>query len=44
MKKKILNSFASAILILIPAIIFGQAPDLGTTANFVLFSTNGANK
>lgn len=27
---------------LLPAVYFGQAPNLGTSANFVLFSTNGA--
>ncbi|MDQ3050370.1 MAG: ice-binding family protein [Bacteroidota bacterium] len=29
-------------LIVFPNIIFAQAPDLGTAANFVLFSSNGA--
>ncbi|MBA3706864.1 MAG: DUF3494 domain-containing protein, partial [Bacteroidetes bacterium] len=42
MKKKLLNSLTTVILFLIPTINFGQAPTLGTAANFVLFSTNGA--
>lgn len=32
----------AAILLVIPAVNFAQAPSLGTAANFVLFSTNGA--
>lgn len=41
MKKKLQNTFKTA-LFLVPTLIFGQAPDLGTAANFVLFSSNGA--
>ncbi|MCE3294532.1 MAG: hypothetical protein K0R65_246 [Crocinitomicaceae bacterium] len=41
MKKIIQNTFKTA-LFLVPALIFGQVPDLGTAANFVLFSSNGA--
>lgn len=41
MKKIIQNTFKTA-LFLVPALIFAQAPDLGTAANFVLFSSNGA--
>lgn len=41
MKKIIQNTFKTA-LFLVPTLIFGQAPDLGTAANFVLFSSNGA--
>ncbi len=33
---------ASFFLFLIPNFHYGQAPNLGTTSNFVLFSTNGA--
>ncbi|MDQ3190884.1 MAG: ice-binding family protein [Bacteroidota bacterium] len=42
MKNKLQNLLTTVILFIIPAIIFGQAPNLGTTANFVLFSTDGA--
>jgi len=42
MIKKILNVFQVIILLLIPAFMYSQAPTLGTAANFVLFSTNGA--
>ena len=42
MKTKLLSILTAVILFLIPAINFGQAPNLGTAANFVLFSTNGA--
>ncbi|HXD91819.1 MAG TPA: hypothetical protein VNX01_01330, partial [Bacteroidia bacterium] len=41
MKTKLLLSIAIAIL-LFPKTNFGQAPNLGTAANFALFSTNGA--
>lgn len=33
---------AATVLLLISTTTFGQAPNLGTAANFVLFSTNGA--
>jgi len=42
MKQKLHNLIAIVILFLMPTIVFGQAPDLGTTVNFVLFSTDGA--
>ena len=42
MIKKILNVFQVITLLLIPAFMYSQAPTLGTAANFVLFSTNGA--
>lgn len=40
--KSTLHALSAVILFLIPSIIFGQSPDLGTTANFVLFSADGA--
>lgn len=42
MKKRILYSIAAISLLLIPKIIFSQAPNLGSAADFVIFSTNGA--
>lgn len=42
MKNKLHNLLMAVILLLIPMISFGQAPDLGTTSNFVLFSADGA--
>lgn len=41
---KSLILFFTAILVLsaIPKVDFGQAPNLGTAAGFVLFSTDGA--
>jgi hypothetical protein len=42
MKLKILSSIIAAALFLLPAAGYGQAPSLGTTANFVLFTTVGA--
>ncbi|MDQ3047788.1 MAG: ice-binding family protein [Bacteroidota bacterium] len=42
MKNKLLNKLSAALLLMAPALSFAQAPTLGTTANFVLFSTNGA--
>lgn len=42
MKRKLLHPIIIVILLLFPKLNFGQAPDLGTAANFVLFSTNGA--
>ncbi|OFY84793.1 MAG: hypothetical protein A3F72_05915 [Bacteroidetes bacterium RIFCSPLOWO2_12_FULL_35_15] len=42
MKTKLLNSLSAAILFLMPNVNFGQAPTLGTAANFVLFSSVGA--
>src|ERR1035437_7999138 len=42
MKKQVLAALTIVILFLIPTLNFAQAPTLGTVANFVLFSTNGA--
>ena len=42
MKKNLLYTLTAVILLLMPATNFAQAPNLGTAANFVLFSTNGA--
>ena len=42
MKTRLLLILIAVILFLTPKIIFGQAPDLGTAADFVLFSTDGA--
>ena len=41
MKIKLLGTIFTTLLLL-PALTFAQAPALGTAANFVLFSTNGA--
>lgn len=41
MKTKLL-SLLTAVVLLLPVAIFGQAPELGTAADFILFSTNGA--
>jgi hypothetical protein len=42
MNTRLLYLLASSILLFMPFVNFGQAPDLGTAANFVLFSTDGA--
>ncbi|MDD2799794.1 MAG: ice-binding family protein [Bacteroidales bacterium] len=42
MKTKLLVTLTTVLLFLIPNAIFGQSIDLGTAANFSLFSTNGA--
>ncbi|MEO8150772.1 MAG: hypothetical protein ABI723_24275, partial [Bacteroidia bacterium] len=42
MKNKLLRVITVAALLVLPKLIFAQAPNLGTAANFVLFSTNGA--
>jgi len=42
MKHKFLCAFANFMLMFIPFVVFGQPPSLGTTENFVLFSTSGA--
>ena len=42
MKNNLLYTLTTVMLFLIPALIFAQAPTLGTAANFVLFSTDGA--
>lgn len=44
MKTKLLNSLTAATLLLMPTINFGQAPTLGSTANFALFTTVGEVK
>ena len=40
--KKLLQIATGVALLFLPSTNFGQAPTLGTAANFVLFSTNGA--
>lgn len=40
--KKLLQFTTRIALLISPTISFGQAPNLGTAVNFVLFSTNGA--
>ena len=42
MKTILFNTLLTGILFLIPNLSFGQAPNLGTAADFVLFSTSGA--
>jgi hypothetical protein len=42
MKTKLLNALTVVTLLLMPTLNFAQAPSLGTAAEFVLFSTNGA--
>ncbi|MBL7884780.1 MAG: DUF3494 domain-containing protein [Bacteroidia bacterium] len=42
MKTKLLNTLTTIMLFLFPTIFFGQAPNLGTAADFVLFSSVGA--
>lgn len=42
MKIQLLYLLTAVILLLIPHFNIAQAPTLGTTANFVLFSTNGS--
>lgn len=42
MKTKLLITLSAVLLLLISTINFAQAPNLGTTAEFVLFSTDGA--
>lgn len=41
MKKHVLLLISAALLLLIPSLNFAQAPNLGTSANFVLFSSDG---
>jgi len=41
MKTKLLNVLSAIMLIIMPSLIFAQAPSLGSAANFVLFSTIG---
>ncbi|MGZ4064812.1 MAG: hypothetical protein ACXVP0_17685, partial [Bacteroidia bacterium] len=40
--KKLLHGIVTLALACVPQLNFGQVPALGTAANFVLFSTNGA--
>jgi hypothetical protein len=42
MKNKLLYIITAITLLFFPNVNFGQAPNLGTAADFVLFSTNGA--
>ncbi len=42
MKTKLLHTLTTSLLLALPAFSFAQAPPLGTAADFVLFSTNGA--
>ncbi len=42
MKNKLLSIITVITLLSVPNVNFAQAPNLGTAANFVLFSTNGA--
>ncbi|MDF2438419.1 MAG: hypothetical protein K0Q95_2795 [Bacteroidota bacterium] len=42
MKYKLLTKLSAAMLLTVPAVSFGQSINLGTAANFALFSTNGA--
>jgi hypothetical protein len=42
MKNKVLLGITAITLLSFPKTTFGQAPTLGTAANFVLFSSNGA--
>lgn len=44
MKTKLLNALIAPALLLMPTVNFGQAPTLGTTANFALFTTVGEVK
>src|ERR1035437_7625271 len=42
MKTQLLKSVIAVSMFLLPNLNFGQAPNLGSAANFVLFSTNGS--
>ena len=42
MKTKLLISLTAVLLFLMPNVNYGQSINLGTAANFVLFSTNGS--
>jgi len=42
MKTKLLLTLTAVLMLLMPSSIFGQAINLGTAADFVLFSSNGA--
>ena len=41
MKTKLLNTLTAGMLFLLPTISFGQMPNLGTTVEYAIFSTNG---
>jgi len=42
MKKKINLILSAVLLFIIPTTLFGQAPNLGTSADFVLYTTDGS--
>ena len=42
MKKKLLHKLSATLLLGIPGLGFAQAPDLGSAAGFILFSSDGA--
>ncbi|MEI6348729.1 MAG: ice-binding family protein [Bacteroidota bacterium] len=42
MKTKLLLALSAAFILITASVSYGQAPNLGTAADFVLFSTNGA--
>ena len=42
MKTKLLLTLTTVLLFLMPSAIFGQAPDLGSTSSFALFTESGA--
>ncbi len=42
MIKNVLYSIVAVLLLIIPSVNFAQVPNLGTAADFVLFSTDGA--
>ncbi|MDI1353623.1 MAG: ice-binding family protein [bacterium] len=41
MKNKLFLFLATVVLLMVPKAIFAQSPVMGSTSNFVLFSTNG---
>jgi len=42
MNSRILSALTAIMFLLVPKVNYGQAPDLGTAANFVLFTSTGA--
>ena len=42
MKAKLINAFTAVILLLLPNVNFGQAPTLGTSSTYALFTAVGA--
>jgi len=42
MKTTLRSALVALMVTVMPSIVFGQAPNLGTAANFVVFSTDGA--